>query len=182
VQAGQWWQDAWEERDLARLWIGEATRTLHLPPNTEEYLVVAAASIAKYFLRQQRAVGLVGYGHQHEIVQPDRGERQLNRILEVLAVLRAEGNIPFAHVLGAESARLGRNNTLVAITPSPESSWMQALRQAKRRGLRTIAVVADRGTFGGQGDAHGAAAELTASGVPTYIVCEGDDLQTALSR
>ena len=133
-------------------------------------------------MRKQRAVGFVGYGHQHEIIQPDRGERQLNRLLEVLAVLRAEGNIQFQHVLGVESARLGRNNTLVAISPSSETNWIKALRETKRRGLRAIAALTDVNTFGGHGDTKGAAAELLASGIPTYVAHEGDDLQAVLSR
>jgi uncharacterized protein (DUF58 family) len=181
VQAGQWWEDAWEVRDLSQLWISEH-KEIRLPPNTEEYIVAIAASVAKFFLRKQRAVGFVGYGHRHEIIQPDRGERQLNRLLEVLAVLRAEGNIRFGHVLAVESARLGRNNTLVAITPSAEASWVKSLRETKRRGLRTIAVMVDAQTFGGHGDTPGAAAELIASGISTYVVHEGDDLQAALSR
>jgi uncharacterized protein (DUF58 family) len=181
VQAGQWWENSWDIGDLSQLWIGEH-KALRLPPTTEEYIVAIAASVAKYFLRAQRAVGFVSYGHQHEIIQPDRGERQLNRLLEVLAVLRAEGNINFGHVLGVESARLGRNNTLVAITPSPETGWVKSLRETKRRGLRTIAAIADVNTFGGHGDTEGVAAELVASGIPTYVVREGDDLQAVLSR
>ncbi len=183
VQTGQWWEDKWDLSDLSQLWFGEH-RAIRLPPNTEEYSVTIAASVAKYFLRKQRAVGFVAYGHasRHEIVQPDRGERQLNRLLEVLAVLRAEGNIPFGHMLGVESARLGRNNTLVAVTPSAEASWVKSLRETKRRGLRTIAALVDANTFGGHGDTEGAAAELLASGIPTYVVREGDDLQAVLSR
>jgi uncharacterized protein (DUF58 family) len=181
VQAGLWWEDAWDTRDLSQLWFGEH-RAIRLPPTTEEYIVAIAASIAKYFLRRQRAVGFVSYGHEHEIIQPDRGERQLNRLLEVLAVLRAEGNIEFGHVLTVESARLGRNNTLVAISPSADPNWVKSLREVKRRGLRSIAVTTDINTFGGHGDAEGQAAELLASGIPTYIVREGDDLQVVLSR
>jgi uncharacterized protein (DUF58 family) len=181
VQAGQWWEDKWDSSDLSQLWIAEH-KEIRLPPNTEEYIVAIAASVAKYFLRKQRAVGFVGYGHEREIVQPDRGERQLNRLLEVLAVLRAEGNIRFGHVLGVEGARLGRNNTLVAITPSAEVSWVKSLRETKRRGLRTIAALVDAKTFGGQGDTQGTAAELLASGIPTYVVREGDDLQAALTQ
>ncbi|HEX7589302.1 MAG TPA: DUF58 domain-containing protein [Anaerolineae bacterium] len=105
VQSGQWRENSWDQSDLSQLWIGEH-KAIRLPPTTEEYIVAIAASVAKYFLRTQRAVGFVSYGHQHEIIQPDRGERQLNRLLEVLAVLRAEGNINFGHVLGVESARL----------------------------------------------------------------------------
>ena len=182
IETSPAYQSYCETGSLATTKGDELFRALRLPPTTEEYIVAIAASVAKYFLRAQRAVGFISYGHQHEIIQPDRGERQLNRLLEVLAVLRAEGNINFGHVLGVESARLGRNNTLVAITPSPETGWVKSLRETKRRGLRMIAAIADVNTFGGHGDTEGVASELVASGIPTYVVREGDDLQAALSR
>jgi uncharacterized protein (DUF58 family) len=158
------------------------SQQLRLPPSTEEYGVTIAASLAKYFLRHQRAVGFVAYGHEREIVQPDRGERQLQRLLQVLAVLRAEGRIRFADVLALEGARLGRNNTLVAITASAELEHVRVLREIKRRGLRIVAVLADVNTFGGHADTEHAAVELIASGVPTYVVKEGDELQVVLGK
>jgi uncharacterized protein (DUF58 family) len=181
VQVGRWWAEASEERDLMQLWMQEK-RALRLPPLSEEYVVTIAASIAKYFVRQQRAVGFVAHGHQREVIQPDRGERQLARLLEVLSVLRAEGTTSFRDVLMLESAHLGRNDTLVAITPSAELDWVRSLRETKRRGVRTIAVITDPQSFGGAYDAQGAAVELAASGIPTYLVHEGEDLREALAR
>jgi uncharacterized protein (DUF58 family) len=181
AQAGQWWADDFESRDLESLWMGRHAQ-LHLPPLTEEYGVTIAASVARFFIRQQRAVGFIAYGHSREVIQPDRGERQLNRLLETLAVLRAEGTMRLRDVLTFESAPLGRNDTLIAITPSAELDWVRALRETKRRGVRVIAIVVDPKSFGGFGDARGAAAELAASGIPAYIVRAGDDLRAALSR
>lgn len=180
VQANLWWDpsDKWDSRDLSQLWL--AQQEVRLPPSTEEYNVTIGASVAKFFLRKQRAVGMVTYGNSREIIQPDRGERQMNRMLEVLSVLRGEGNTPFSHVLGVESAPLGRNITLVAVTPSVEIGWVKAAREIKRRGLRLIAVVTDPNSFGGVGETDLAIAELAASGVPAYLVREGDDLRTVL--
>lgn len=174
------YEEMWREHDLAWLWWSAAQ--WRLPPSTEEYSVTIAASIAKYFLRHQRAVGLVAYAHAREIVQPDRGERQLTRLLEVLAVLRAEGRVRFADVLALESARLARNYTLVAITPSAELDSVRMLREIKRRGVSVITVLVDANTFGGRTDTERAAIELVASGIPTCIVEYGDDLQRVLGR
>ncbi|MCZ7670196.1 MAG: DUF58 domain-containing protein [Chloroflexi bacterium] len=44
-----------------------------LPETTEEYTVSVAASLAQYFLRHDRAVGMLAYGQSNEVVQPDRG-------------------------------------------------------------------------------------------------------------
>jgi uncharacterized protein (DUF58 family) len=115
-------------------------------------------------------------------VQPDRGERQLNRLLEVLAVLRAEGRIRFSDALTLEGARLSRTNTLIAITPSADLEIVRVLREFKRRGLRVLAILEDAKTFGGMAQTNHAAVELVASGVPTYVVKEGDELQMVLGR
>jgi hypothetical protein len=106
----------------------------------------------------------------------------LNRLLEVLAVLRAEGSMRFDAVLAQEAAKLGRNNTLVTITSSGDPAWIKSLREIKRRGLRVIAVVIDPSSFGGHGDAQFAAGELLASGIATYVVKESDDLRAVLSQ
>jgi len=173
-------EEAEYEHDLTWLWW-TPTRW-RLPPSTEEYGVTIAASVAKYFLRHQRAVGLVAYARAREIVQPDRGERQLTRLLEILAVLRAEGHLRFADVLTLESAHLARNHTLVAITPSAELDCVRVLREIKRRGVGVIVVLVDANTFGGRADTERAAVELLASGIATYVVKQGDDLQRVLSH
>lgn len=180
VQARQWYADA-RAAPAERGWLSPRA-SFRLPPDTEEYGVTIAASLAKYFLRHQRAVGFVAYGHARESVQPDRGERQLNRLLEVLAVLRAEGRMRFADLLAYEGARLGRNHTLVAITPSAELACVHVLREIKRRGTRVLGVLLDVNTFGGRAETHGAAVELLASGIPTYVVRAGDELQVVLGR
>lgn len=189
VQSASWWvkggkQQSVEEQadtgDLSALWF--TNQTPKLASSTEEYGVSMAASIAKYYLNRQRAVGFVAYGHQREIVQPDRGERQLTRLLEALAVLRADGRTQLGEVLAVEGARLGRNTALVVITPSVDLGWIRFVREIKRRGMHTIAAVMDNSSFGGYGDARVAAIELQSGGIPTYIVSAGDDLRAVLGR
>jgi len=51
----------------------------------------AAASIGQFFLRRDRTLGLMAIGQRREMLQADRGERQLEKLLETLAVLRAQG-------------------------------------------------------------------------------------------
>ncbi|MBI5029813.1 MAG: DUF58 domain-containing protein [Chloroflexi bacterium] len=182
AQARLWYEEEILARDISSVWLTNRPQEIQLLPSTEEYMVTIAATIAKYYLANQRALGFAAYGHEREIVQPDRGERQLNRLLEVLAVLRAEGGIQFSQVLAQEATKLGRNNTLVTITPSGELTWVKSLREIKRRGLRVISVIVDSNSFGGRGETEAAAAELLASGIPTYIVREGDDLRTVLSQ
>jgi uncharacterized protein (DUF58 family) len=153
-----------------------------LPETTEEYTVAIAASLAQYFLRRDRAVGLVGYGQSNEVVQPDRGERQLNRILETLSVLRAQGQVPLADVLHAESHLFPRGTTVIVVTPSADEDWALAARQVARRGLRMVSVMVNPESFGGRKSADPLAALLQAGGMGAYVVNRGDNLTAVLSH
>ncbi|MBI3741739.1 MAG: DUF58 domain-containing protein, partial [Chloroflexi bacterium] len=71
VQSARAWDANADARELSPLWFRQDA--LRLPPSTEEYCVTLAASIARYYLDHQRAVGFAAYGHAREIVPPDRG-------------------------------------------------------------------------------------------------------------
>ncbi|RMH00236.1 MAG: DUF58 domain-containing protein [Chloroflexi bacterium] len=153
-----------------------------LPESTEEYTVTVAASLAQYFLRQDRAVGMLAYGQSNEIVQPDRGERQTNRILETLSVLRARGQVPVEDMIHAELHLFPRGTTIIVVTPTTRESWLTAARQLVRRGLRVVTVLINPESFGGTRSAAPLAELLQASGMVTYMVNNGDDLTAVLSQ
>lgn len=156
-------------------------RKLLLAPTTEEYGVTATASLAQHFIRRNRAVGLVAYGQRREVLPADRGGRQLTKILESLAVLRAEGSAPLAHVLAIEADRLSRGTTLVIVTPAPDDKWVLLSRDLSRRGLRSIAVLIDPSSFGCPITLERPLALLHASGTPVYVVRCDEPLETSLS-
>ena len=155
-----------------------------LPPSTEEYGVAVAASLSKHFLGQNRNVGLITYANaQHrDIAQSDRGGRQLTRIYEMLAVAQANGNIPLAEVLAAETMRLNRNTTVLIVTPATDLDWVLAARNLSQRGVKVTAVILDPASFGMPFNALDAEIELTASHIPHYVVNNGDRLEEALAN
>lgn len=153
-----------------------------LPESTEEYTVTIAASLSQYFLRQDRAVGMMAYGQTAEIVQPDRGERQMNRLLETLSVLRAQGQVPVSDMLNAESHLFPRGTTLIVVTPTTREQWGMAARQLARRGLRIVTVLINPASFSGPRTADTLAMMLQANGMVTYMVNNGDDLTAVLNR
>ena len=152
-----------------------------LPPSTEEYAICAAASIAQFFLRRDRTLGLMAIGQRREMLQADRGERQLEKILETLAVLRAQGEVPFEELLYRETPALPRGSTLILISPSPVPKWAQVARHLKRSGVYVTAVVLDVKSFGGPSGTEDVVGELAASGIPISLVRNGDQLEEALS-
>lgn len=174
------WVPEMERRGPAVLW--KERERLELIPSTEEYSVTVAASLAKHFLARDRAVGLIAHSRRREVIQPDRGERQLNKILETLAVIEARGRIPIAQVVAAEGRHLSRNTTLIIITPSTAMDWVATLRDLRRRGVQGVAVLLAANTFGVAPSWKTTQAELIASGILTYLVRRGDSLAAALGR
>jgi uncharacterized protein (DUF58 family) len=180
IHTGSWWEQSWYDRELTDLWMQE--RVVRLAPNTEEYAVTAAASIAKYYLDKQRAVGFAASNRAHASSQPDRGERQLARLLEMLAVVESDGMQPFASLLAQETAHLGRNITLVLITPSSERDWIRFAQDARRRGLHLVVVLVDASSFGIRTEFSTVTAELAASGITAFTIRQGDDFRAALGN
>ncbi len=160
-------------------WADEAD--VPIEPTTEEYAVTAAASVARHLLDQGKSVGLIAHGQRRVVVQPDRGERQLVKLLSNLAVLRASGRASLAQVLSAESSEFTRHTTLVVITPTPTLRWIEVLRELRHRGVASLAVLVEPATFGGAGDSLPVVSALVASNIPVRLVKQGEDLAAALS-
>ena len=169
-----------EAADQAPFW--DQRLPFKLDPSTEEYGVTIAASLSKHFLGRNRAVGLLAYGQSRELLQSDRGERQLNKILESLAVLRAQGRMPIAEILASEGTRFGRNTTVIVITPSTDVAWVTALRDLSRRGIRGVGVTIDAQSFGSEQDIGPVMNALNANGILSYRVREGEPIADVLAQ
>jgi uncharacterized protein (DUF58 family) len=153
-----------------------------LPPHTEEYAVSMAASVAQHFLKQDRAVGLVAYGHHREVLSSERGERQINKIMEVLSVLRADGEVPFERVMRAEGAILPRGATVIAISASPDVAWALSTQQLVRSGLRAVAIVINSQTFGSVESTAAVVGALAEAGAVVRMVKRGESLTESIER
>ena len=98
------------------------------------------------------------------------------------AVLRAEGDVPLSDMLYAESHLFPRGTTIIAITPFAREEWSVAARQLSRRGLRVVTILVNPASFYGRASAEPLYQLLRAGGQVAYLVNNGDDLTTALSR
>jgi uncharacterized protein (DUF58 family) len=176
-------ESPWAPDEVGPLsWVFRKLEDFRLPPSTVEYGVATAASLARHFLRSGREVGFLSLAASREVVQPDRGERQLTRLLEILAVIQARGTIPLEQVLASDGSQLARHTTLVVITSSAETRWVTALRGLRSRGVQGIAVFMIGSSFGSAPDSHNVVADLQASGLPAILLRRDDDLAATLSR
>lgn len=157
-------------------------REVSLAADTEEYTVSIAASLTRYFLARDRAVGLMANSGSAEFVQPDRGERQENKILETLAVLRANGSLDLVSTMLTQSSRFQRGTTLIFVTPIVNESWAVTARELERRGLRTVTILIDPASFGAEHSSSGLLTALNLYGLKTLSIAAGDNLTSALSQ
>jgi uncharacterized protein (DUF58 family) len=152
-----------------------------LPPSTEEYAVVAAASLTQYFLTSERAVGFAAYAPGRTIHQPERGARQINRIFEMLAIARSLSNHTLTHLLTLETPYLGRGTTLILITASVDTRWVAAAQMLTSKGIRPVAIVVDPASFGGTQSAEPLRSMLRNARIPHTIIRKNDDIGAVLS-
>jgi len=151
-----------------------------LPPASGEYAISAAASIAMHFLEQERAVGLVTFGHSRHIIQPERGTSQLLRILETLAVLDQVGAHPLTEVLTIVRSRLPQGATVILITANLDEALIASLRRLEYNQRKTVLVVLDPLSFGGPPLSEGILAAAEQVGATVLLVKNGQDLSAAL--
>jgi uncharacterized protein (DUF58 family) len=148
--------------------------------NTEEYAVTVAASIARRYLTLGWPVGLVTHGDRRYLLELERGANRMEQFFQTLAAVRARGRLPLAEVLRRESSLWSSLSTLIAISPSLDLRWPQALEGLSSRRVRTVAILVDPTSFGAPGDTSAVLTGLSGTGALTYVVRQGVDLSASL--
>lgn len=167
---------------FADIWIAlDLNRYVHFgrgAESTEEYGVTVAASLARHFLMQNRSVGFIA---QDELLHPDRGIRQLTKVLELLALVRADRWQSLTEALSGESMRLSRLTTLVVVTPSVDADWVTVCQHLKHRGVSVLVALVESATFGSGHASIEIVGALAAASIPTYLVKRGEPIEALFS-
>lgn len=127
--------------------------------STEEHGVILAASLADRGLRANRGVGLVLNGKTLDWLPPRTGTGQRWEILHRLA-LAARGKASLAEVLEHVRPNIGRNTSLIIVTPTASLDWLRPLPLLARRGIRPTVLLLDLHSFDRKRDNSKVAAEL----------------------
>ena len=154
---------------------------ISLPPSTEEYSVSTAATLARYYIRHGRTVGFASAGQSVTTIPPDRGGRQLSKILEALALIRAEGEMPLRALVEIHVQHLTRGSTVVLITHSASDEVALLADYLIRRGSRPVVVLIDTASFNGLAGTDELAEKVKFLNVPVRVVKRGADLELSLS-
>ncbi len=162
-----------------RLWKDESLK-VQLPADTFEYGVSAAGSLASYYSKRGRSVGFLCASEVLTVIPPERGERQLNKILENLAFLKGTGSLPLIGLVESEASQLPRASTVVLISPSTDPSVALAVDSLLMRSMKPILVHVDAESFGGIPGGVEFAETVRQRAIPVQILHNGTPLQDSL--
>jgi uncharacterized protein (DUF58 family) len=152
-----------------------------LAPSTVEYSVSISASLAYYFLKQRRAVGLVSLARTFTLLPADRSNRQLGKVLETLALLVADGDYPLSSWVEKEARQLSRGSIVILVTPSNRPDFPYLADHLRHMGLRPIVILIDAATFGKPQSSSDIFQQVKQLDIPVYLVAKGDNLTSKLS-
>lgn len=163
-----------------QFWVLPHRVEVPLPPDTFEYSVSAAASIANYYIVQGRSVGFASDGSHIFVLPAERGERQLGKILETCAFIKPEGKVPLLGIIEGQANQIVRGSTVVLVSASSSDNMLVAVDILLRRDLRPVVVLIDPGSFGAPVESTTLAARIRQYGVPVCLIRKEDSLQMAL--
>ena len=115
--------------------------------STVEESLRVAASITHDAILENRAVGLTTSGHRLVSIPADRGPRQRQKIMQLLAAVEGDGRTPLTEVLLKGLPRLRRGMTAVVVTPSNDRPWVRALAGLRGRGVAAVVVTLDAPSY-----------------------------------
>jgi uncharacterized protein (DUF58 family) len=115
------------------------------------------------------------------MLPPDRSGRQLGKILETLALLKSDGDLPLNSWVEAQARHLSRGSIVILITPSVQPEITFLVDRLKHMGLRPVLILLDASSFGGLSNSEVIYTQVKSIGVPVYRVINGDNLSAALS-
>ena len=169
--------DAWIILDLHdEVQAGEGERS------TEEYGVTIAASIANYLLRQDLSLGMIVNAERREFLSLDRGDRQIERVLEMLAVVTAGPGPDLKEALALDAMHFGRNTVAIIITPSTSRDWHEGVRHLQRRGVQVAVVGLDAASFDNRPPDEDTLALLEGANIPVLRVNADSSISESLEK
>jgi len=134
--------DVWIVLDLQR-----ATQVGVGDDATVEVGVRVAAAIAERAIEENRAVALTTTGSRVTVLPPDRGPRQRQKILQLLAAVDGDGTTPLAEALVAGLPLLRRGMSAIVVTASTEPAWVRPLATLRPRGIGCQVIWLDPAVF-----------------------------------
>jgi uncharacterized protein (DUF58 family) len=141
-----------------------------LPGDTFEYEVSFTASICDYYLQQGKTVGFSANCQQFIQLAPERGERQLSKILDSLALLVPYSKVKFQEFLLSQSSYIPKGSSVILITSSCHPDLVLSVEKLLKRSINVLFVSINPEGFAQGNSSEELTKKLETLGVKTFVI------------
>jgi uncharacterized protein (DUF58 family) len=114
---------------------------------TLESAITLTASLLNHVLQMGNQAGFVSTGSTVSILAPESGQKQLHRMLEILALAKDDGTVPLTKALSSGEIPLSRRCTTIVVTASTDKAMIGPLLALRGRAAQVLLVLLDARSF-----------------------------------
>jgi uncharacterized protein (DUF58 family) len=152
----------------------------NLPEDSFEYGVSFAASICDYYIDNGRSIGF-GANCQNIIgMAPERGTRQLDKVLEILSSLSVASIARFPEFLISQSSLIQKGSSVILLTSNTANELIQAIELLNRRNIAVLLVSVNPKEFGNADNTIGFYNILKSMDLKLMEISKGEKLSDKL--
>ena len=153
------------------------------PYNTEEFSIIAAASIAHAYFKIGWAVGLICHGNQSYVIHPQQDKQVLDQIMIALATIGPEGKTTISALFAYWEGSLSvKSDNLVVITPNRDPYFINLLESPSNNATPLALVIVESDSFNESWDKQNAVRHTAQGNLPIYSISKDDDIKSSLSH
>jgi len=144
-----------------------------------EYAVSIATTLINHLIEHSFSVGFTSVGQEIVNIQPEKGKRQLNKILVKLAVLNDDGDIEISSIFNKIKSNIPRGSTVILITGETLENIEKTIYTSALNRMRLVPILINTGSF--RVSPQISSREISTKRSDQYLeICYGDNIRDQL--
>ena len=148
--------------------------------NSEELAVTVASSLINKLISLSIPVGLTANSGSYYKFRPDRNTAHMQNIMQALASIRANGRIRLSHFIYDLEHQLNRFSSLIVVTPSTRTDWIDALAFLKSKGIKISVIYINPSEFNSSSESNQTIQTLLENEILSYVVHKNQPINECL--
>ena len=148
--------------------------------NSEELAVTVASSLINKLTSLSIPVGLTANSDSYYKFRPDRNTAHMQNIMQALASIKANGRIRLSHFIYDLEHQLNRFSSLIVVTPSTRTDWIDALAFLKSKGIKISVIYINPSEFNSSSESNQTIQTLLENEILSYVVHKNQTINECL--
>lgn len=133
-----------------RFWSIKEKTAYQLPMDSYEYAVSTVATISDYFISVGQGVGFRDIGKKSLILPPEKGYRQLEKIMESLAFIASDGEQTLETGILSHMSQIFPGSLVFLIGTDKSTGLERSAESLKLRKIHPVFILMDSVSFSGE--------------------------------